>query len=342
MGPGNLSSLEICAGAGGQALGLEQAGFEPVLLLDNDLDCCTTLVANRPHWDVRAMSLGDLDVNEHPQVRGVDLLAGGVPCTPYSVAGHQAGDLDERDLLQTAIELVGEVLPRAVMIENVAELVSNKKFKQNRANVMKRLDDLGYMSCWEILDAQDFGVPQRRKRSVLVAMRPEDFKRYRSPAPVGPPPTVAEILRDSMASNGWPFVEEWAAMANAVAPTIVGGSKKHGGPDLGPDRAKNMWALLGVNGNSLADALPDANDGFELDLGRKGRYGLRKLTVPQVALLQGFPADWVFTGNKTASYKQVGNAFPPPVARAVGIQVMAALNGVEGGTRAQPSLLDEL
>ena len=95
----------------------------------------------------------------------------------------------------------------------------------------------------------------------------------------------------------------------------MGGSKKHGGPDLGPTRARNAWKELGVNGGSIAEDAP-ARD-FE---------GFPRLTVKMAALVQGFPADWEFSGKKTVAYRQVGNAFPPPVAKAVGIAIKEALD----------------
>lgn len=129
------------------------------------------------------------------------------------------------------------------------------------------------------------------------------------------PKTVGETLHKMMASNGWLGANQWRERANDIAPTIVGGSKKHGGPDLGPTRAKKAWASLGVNGISLADAPPAADF-----------VGMPRLTVPMVALLQGFPADWKIQGRKTAAYRQVGNAFPPPVAAAVAKQLKEAIS----------------
>lgn len=117
-----------------------------------------------------------------------------------------------------------------------------------------------------------------------------------------------------MSENGWEGAEKWKLQANDIAPTLVGGSKKHGGADLGPTRAKKAWLELGVNGKSLADAPPAP--GFE---------GLPKLTVEMAAVLQGFPTAWSFKGRKTAAYRQVGNAFPPPVAKALGDQITKAL-----------------
>jgi DNA (cytosine-5)-methyltransferase 1 len=119
-----------------------------------------------------------------------------------------------------------------------------------------------------------------------------------------------------MAENGWGGAFAWRDKANEIAPTVVGGSKKHGGPDLGPTRARKAWATLGVNGLSLAEEAPQP--GFE---------GNPRLTVPMVARLQGFPDDWHFVGRKTIAYRQVGNAFPPPVAHAVASKVHAAISG---------------
>jgi DNA (cytosine-5)-methyltransferase 1 len=319
-----FKSLEICAGAGGQAFGLEQAGFDPVMLIDRKPDCCSTLSANRPHWRVLQTDLREFTARDHPEVFDVDLMSGGVPCSPYTPAGKQEGDQDERDLLEVAIYLAYEVKPRAIMIENTADLITKPKFSRNKSNIEAHLAHLGYAYSWTVLDAQDFGVPQRRKSSVLVAMRPSDFERFKWPTPIGPAPTVADVLWPSMSSRGWKHASKWAQMASTVAPTIVGGSDKHGGADLGPNGAKNAWEKLGVNGNSLADELPGPDEDFQPD---KGRVDLRKLTVLQVALLQGFPESWSFSGRKTSSYRLVGNAFPPPVARAVGHKIALALSG---------------
>jgi len=117
-----------------------------------------------------------------------------------------------------------------------------------------------------------------------------------------------------MAARGWEHADNWAARANQIAPTIVGGSKKHGGPDLGPTRAKKAWASLGVDGHGIADDAPAPM--FS---------GMPRLTVRMVARLQGFPDTWKFVGGKTNAYRQVGNAFPPPVAAAVAEKIAAAL-----------------
>lgn len=329
MGTGRhvYTSLELCAGGGGQALGLEHAGFEPLALIENDANACATLRHNRPQWNVLEADLRDFKASDHPEVTHVDLVAGGVPCTPYSIAGLQHGVNDERDLLDVAISIVADIRPRAVMIENVTALLT-AKFDDRRAAAGRDLSDLGYQFEWMTVNAMHFGLAQDRKRCVLVALQADAFFHFRAPGPVGgPPPTVGEVLEHSMASRGWQGAPAWAKIANGIAPTIVGGSKKHGGADLGPERAKARWAELGVNGNAIAegDLEPEPDFELEFDVGRKGRYGLPKLTVAQVATLQGFPESWAFQGSKTTRYKQVGNAFPPPVAAAVARQIALAL-----------------
>jgi DNA (cytosine-5)-methyltransferase 1 len=299
-----LRSIEICAGAGGQALGLEQAGFAHVALAELDPWACKTLRQNRPGWNVIEEDLRALSFSGY---RNIDLLAGGVPCPPFSRAGKQLGADDERDLFPEALRLAQSCKARALMLENVRGLL-DPKFADYRGALERRLRSLGYKPFWKLLHASDFGVPQLRPRTVLVALAADLAPYFRWPEPDGKAVvTVGEILRDLMAESGWRGADNWSARAGRIAPTLVGGSKKHGGPDLGPTRAKRAWAELGVCGLGIADAPPEPN--FE---------GKPRLTVRMAATLQGFPASWQFAGRKTAAYRQVGNAFPPPVAAAVG------------------------
>ncbi len=311
---GELTCAEICAGGGGQALGLEQAGFSSAGCAEIDPDACDTLRANRPGWKIREGDIRDLDGRAWA---GVDLLAGGVPCPPFTVAGHQLGAADERDLFPDALRITAEARPRAVLLENVRGLAT-RGFARYRAQILDRLHSLGYRTWWQVIQAADHGVPQLRPRFVLVAIQPPWAARFAWPAPApDPAPTVGDTLHHLMASRGWPGADAWQAGAQRIAPTIVGGSKKHGGPDLGPTRARAAWAQLGVDGLGIANAPP----GADLPAGHKPR-----LTLPMVSLLQGFSAEWAFHGLKTSAYRQVGNAFPPPVAKALGSAIAAALS----------------
>lgn len=308
-----LKSIEICAGAGGQAIGLEAAGFEHLALIEIEPLACQTLKVNRPDWNVIQ---GDIRMFEGKKFFGqVDLLAGGVPCPPFSIAGKQLGHLDDRDLFPEALRIAKECNPKAILLENVKGLL-DPKFSQYRMEILEDLKTLGYKCDWKILNASDFGVSQLRPRAILVALKEEYFpfflwpeKKNQKPNPVG------ELLFKEMAQSGWERVEEWKLKANKIAPTIVGGSKKHGGADLGPTRSKMAWAEMGIDGGGLADFPP-----------RNGFTGNPKLTLKMTALIQGFPDNWMFSGKKTPAYRQVGNAFPPPVAKAVGESILKALN----------------
>ncbi len=304
-------SLEVCAGAGGQARGLELAGFAHSGVVELDRDCCKTLRLNRPGWNIHEQDLNNFDGRSF---KGIDLFAGGLPCPPFSVAGKQLGSDDERNLFPAALRLIDETRPKAVMIENVRGFL-DAIFEDYRTHLKARLAALGYETHWRLLNASDFGVPQLRPRVVIVALRHDIKDHFSWPMPnPDDAPTVGATLVDLMSERGWAGARRWAQVASEIAPTLVGGSKKHGGPDLGPTRARRAWASLGVNGVSLADAAPD-----------RDFVGMPRLTVRMAARIQGFDDNWQFYGRKTAAYRQVGNAFPPPVARAVAERLKVAV-----------------
>lgn len=373
------TSVEICAGAGGQAIGLHRAGFEHRALIELDPNACQTLRQNIKKLggtedDVHELDLklftkgaktlpGQYNIADLGLESGtIDLLAGGVPCPPFSFAGMQLGKDDERDLFPVMLDMVEALQPKAVMIENVRGLLQPEhKFGDYRADIRQRLNDLGYTVCdWEVLEAVNFKVPQLRPRAILVAMK-EPYAAHFGLLPKGDPyhpVTVAEALEESMRARcealegtdheaaAIAAFARWKAKAGSaaqplplrgVAPTLVGGSKKHGGADLGPTRAKRAWAALGVNGLGVADEDPTSypERSFLREVGPM-------LTVTQAAIIQGFPPDWDFYGRKTTAYRQVGNAFPPPVAEAVARQIRQAIkDGVAGTTPPAPRAAQE-
>lgn len=306
-----MKSIELCAGAGGQALGLERAGFDHVALVEIDGAACKTLRYNRPQWNVIE---GDLTQFDATPYRGIELVAGGVPCPPFSKAGKQLGAEDERDMFPHALRVVEETTPLAVMLENVRGLM-DPQFADYRKAISARLAQMGYWSDWRLFNSADFGVSQLRPRVLCVALRADVAPFFTWPEPnAKAAPSVGELLGDLMAENGWEGAAAWSQGAHAIAPTLVGGSKKHGGPDLGPTRARAAWAHLGVDGRGVADMAP-----------APGFVGDPRLTVRMCARIQGFPDDWTFAGKKTPAYRQVGNAFPPAVAHAVGQRIADAL-----------------
>ena len=306
-----LTCVEICAGGGGQALGLAEAGFSHVALVEYEADYCSSLKENRPDWNVICKDVHDFDGRPYA---GVDLFAGGVPCPPFSVAGKQLGNNDERDLFPEAIRLIKEIGPRAVMLENVRGFL-DPSFGEYRNMILSSIEKLGYHTQIKLLNASDYGVPQLRPRIVIIGIRRDEQGIFSYPKEKpNSALTVGQTLYDLMAENGWNGAKNWAMQANRIAPTLVGGSKKHGGPDLGPTRAKKAWAELGIDGHGIANAAPDPD--FE---------GMPRLTSRMMARIQSFPDTWTFGKKKTVACRMIGNAFPPPVAQAVGKKIKECL-----------------
>ena len=307
----NPSCVEICAGAGGQALGLERAGFRHIALVEVEAKYCGVLKRNRPNWNVICSDVKNFDGRGYA---GADLLAGGVPCPPFSVAGRQLGSDDERDLFPEALRLVVEIHPCAVMLKNVRGFMS-RRFYSYRQRILHGLESQGYTVHIKLMDASRFGVPQKRLRVLIVAIRNDQNILFTFPEGSSDFVSVGESLRDMVSAGGWEGAERWAEKADKPAPAIVGGSKKHGGADLGPVRARKAWEQMGVDGRGVADNVPE-----------RGHTGMIRLTPRMLARLQGFPDEWHFTGKKTIDCRMIGNAFPPAAAEAVGTRIKECLN----------------
>ena len=215
-----LTSIEICAGAGGQALGLAMAGFVHVALVEYEKEYCDTLTFNRPEWNVIHTDVRDF--SGLPYRGKIDLLSGGVPCPPFSVAGKQLGSDDERDLFPEAIRLVKEINPRAVMLENVRGFL-DPIFNEYRENIIESISSLGFKVQIKLLKANDYGVPQLRPRIVIVGIRNDISREFHYPEEhPEKSPTVGKVLYDLMKEKGWKGAKQWAKNANTIAPTIVG------------------------------------------------------------------------------------------------------------------------
>lgn len=320
---GDLTFVDVCSGAGGLALGLESSGFSPVLLLDNKPQACETLLANRPDWKVVCEDLIDFLPEEHPETLDVDLLSAGLPRVKSSAAAGRPDSEPELRQLTATIYLLHAVRPRALLLENLPALVDSSAYAEVRRFIAEELTHLGYRWRWFVLNAADFGVPQDREQGVLVALKEPWFESFVPPEPtVGVHVSVGQALRGSMAARGWREADAWADQANAVAPTLVGGSDNRGGADVGPTGTKRAWARMGINGNAFADEVP----GPDYEWPRSDDVAhMPKITVDQAAVIQAFPPEWRIMGQKTARYRQIGHATPPPVGRALGEVIATAL-----------------
>ena len=218
-----FSSLELCAGGGGQALGLELACFHHAGLVEYEPQFCTTLRTNRPQWNVIQIPTSVMSI--------LPILREWIYLPAVFRALHSASQASNSDREMTvtcspaALALAAAIQPRAILLENVPGFAS-EKFSDYRRNLLQKLSRLGYQPEWKVLQAADFGVPQLRPRFVLVALRPRDAEYFRWP--IGSPvrTTVGETLLDLMGSNGWRFAGLWENRAATIAPTIVGRFEK--------------------------------------------------------------------------------------------------------------------
>jgi len=315
--PQKLTSLEICSGAGGAAIGLHAAGFKSVGLIERNADAIKTLIVNNQlgpifDRDVRKMNFSAYEGK-------IDLFAGGVPCQPHSSLGRRKGENDERDLFAYSVKLIKQIKPRAVILENVSGF-GQRQTAVYRSRIIANLHAAGYDAEIFAIRASDYGLGQARPRLVLVAMRDGLMTRFKMPPILTSEPlTLGAALRDLMGANGWLGADAWAERANLVGPTIVGGSEKSGQLGFSSSFQLDEWYRLGIDGRSIADEAPSA--AAPLD-------HLPFLTLQMGAALQGFPRGWTFTGNKAAQRRQVANAFPPILACAIGLAVREALTGV--------------
>lgn len=306
-----FTAIELCAGAGGQALGVHRAGFRHLALVDIDKHACKSLRRNLINANVVRESIKDWNGLEAHN--GCDLLTAGLPLPWFSQAGKLLGSSNAGSLFPAFLRHVNHMRPNAIMIENVEGLLS-KKFSSFLLDVAQQLVDLGYDIQMCVVDAADFGLAQHRRRVVIVALRHIYAKHFKWPVSAAKRVTVGQALLDLMAANQWVGARAWASDADGPGPTIVGGSRKHLVADLGSRGARQAWAKLGVDAQSLADAPP--SQGFE---------GMPRLTLAMVKRLQGFPDTWLISGKMTSSYRQIATAFPPIVAEAIARESAKAL-----------------
>nr|WP_269456233.1 DNA (cytosine-5-)-methyltransferase [Rhizobium quercicola] len=319
-----LRVLELCAGAGGQAIGLHAAGFVPTMLYENNRNAAATLRKNW-NWPVTTKNIKGIPIARFASSRGIDLVAGGLPCQPFSQSGDMNGPDDGRNLFDKAVEVVRAARPRAFFFENVTGF-TGVRFGAYRASLFRRFKASGYDVQLHTIDAARFGVPQKRQRVVMVGFRSSAAARaFQMPVLDKPlEVTMGDALGDilfpyrSGAGQATTPYDSWAdawldVHGKKLAPTVTGS------PWNARNRIKKQWAACGIDTREQHEIQPTPE---ETAAGALPRF------TPEVAKrLQGFPDQWEITGDLRSKFTQLGNAFPPRAATAVAAAIRSALTG---------------
>ena len=335
----SFSSIELFAGAGGLALGLEKAGFDAVLLNEVDKHACATLRHNRPHWNV--IEGGIEQVNFTPYYGQVDFVSGGFPCQAFSYAGQKRGFDDVRGTLffQFA-RAIQEIQPKVFLAENVRGLLNHDNGR-TLATIKSVIADLGYTLVGEsVLKAMYYRVPQKRERLFLVAVRNDlaHKARFSFPEPRERFMTLHDGLKagelypcDVPLSTGQIYPDKKKAVLDLVP---AGGCWRHLPETIQREYMKKSYFLgggktgiarrLSWDAPSLTLTCAPAQNQTE----RCHPDETRPLTVREYARIQTFPDNWQFMGPMSAQYKQIGNAVPVNLAHAVGTRLLHLLDGL--------------
>lgn len=310
--------LSLFTGGGGLDIGLEMAGLETVMCVDNDKESCKTLRANRPEW-----SVFEGDVRDFEPEGGFDLVVGGPPCQGFSTAGKGNPDDPRNFLWREYFRIVEKVRPLALLLENVAGM-ANKKNAHHLQEFIEHLQSLGYQVTYGILNAADFGVPQQRKRLILLAglgWAPELPVPDPSLQPVTAKSAIGDLVtRKRGVANHEPndhaphVVERWSKLQEGEVDPNYRRGRIYADRPSPTIRAGGGY---GPRGDHLAGFHPPIH--YKLS---------RQLTVREAARIQSFPDDWIFHGSKTAQGRQVGNAVPPLLGKAIGEALRAGLENL--------------
>ena len=323
MSKAKLKCIDLFCGAGGLSLGLKQAGFYPELALDLDPAAGATYRTNFP--DVKLLTEDIRKVDWRPFTGKIDLIAGGPPCQPFSVAGDQKASEDTRDMLPEFVRAVREIRPKAFLLENVAGLAS-KRHSEYFLKRIQQLEELGFNVVYKVLNAAEYGVGQDRRRVIALGMRdripalpvpshgPESKKAFRS---------AAEVLRNTPEDEPNRAIVTYAKQP-VLRPSPFAGMLVNGGGrpiDLSKP-ANTVPASAGGNRTQIIDTSGVLVD-YHAHLleGGRPKTGLvrhvRRLTIRESARLQDFPDTFKFMGERSAQYRQIGNAVPYGLSRAV-------------------------
>ena len=326
------TALELFAGSGGLALGLEMSGFSSVGLVEIDKHASSTLQLNRPNWNVFNMDIRDFNykLNNYldPNIE-LDLISGGFPCQPFSYAGLKLGLEDTRGTLFFEFaNIVQKLQPKIILAENVKGLKTHNQ-GQTLETILKSFDDIGYNMQYQILNSNNYDVAQKRERMIIIGIRKDLPNTYRYPAPSKKILVLKDVLQNVPVSEGAKYPESkkkildlvppggcWRDLPDEIAKKYMAGSYFLGGGKTG------MARRISWNEPSLTLTCSPAQKQTE----RCHPDETRPFTVREYARIQTFPDNWEFCGSMLNKYKQIGNAVPVNLAKHIGISIMDYLN----------------
>ncbi|RIY32763.1 DNA (cytosine-5-)-methyltransferase [Psittacicella hinzii] len=330
-----FTSIELFAGAGGLALGLEQAGFAHLGLVELDKDAVNTLRTNRPQWKVVAEDIAEIASRDLEQEFGIakyelDVLSGGSPCQSFSYAGKRLGLEDVRGtLFYHYATFLKKLQPKMFLFENVRGLLSHDKGRTFQT-ILDIFSEQGYQVVYQVLNAWDYGVAQKRERLIVIGIRNDlaDKISFTYPSKHDYKPVLGDILQDVPLSLGAKYTPKKASIYALVPP---GGYWRDIPEDIAKDYMKSCWDMEGGRTGILRrlsmeePALTVLTSPQMKQTDRCHPVEVRPFTVRENARIQSFPDDWQFTGSMAAQYRQVGNAVPCNLAKEVGLSLIDTL-----------------
>ena len=339
----NYTSIELFAGGGGLALGIEQAGFETIGLIEFDYDAAKTLKNNRPQWNVineDIANISSLDLEKFFNIKrgDLDLLSGGAPCQSFSYAGNRLGLEDARGtLFYHYAKFLVQLQPKIFLFENVKGLRSHDGGKTYKT-MLKIFRQSGYSikkSQIAVLNAWDYGVPQKRERLITIGIRKDLVGKikFTFPTPHKYKPVLRDILLDCPKSDGVEYSEQKKKIFELVPP---GGYWKDIPEEIAKPYMKSCWNMGGGRTGILRrlsldePSLTVLTSPSQKQTDRCHPLEERPFTIRENASCQSFPDDWIFFGNISQQYKQIGNAVPVNLSYEIANQIRKALEEYNG------------
>ncbi len=321
------TTIELFAGAGGLALGIEKAGFDTVGLVEFDKDAADTLRCNRPNWRVindDIANISCLDLCDYFEIsKGeLDLLSGGAPCQSFSYAGKRLGLEDARGtLFYHYAKFLEQLQPKMFLFENVRGLLTHDQGR-TYTTITDIFESTGYTIQKQVMNAWDYGVAQKRERLITIGIRNDLVGKvsFEFPAPHKYKPVLRDVLLDCPKSEGTPYSEYKRKIFEMVPP---GGYWRDIPEDIAKQYMKSCWYMEGGRTGILRrlsldePSLTVLTSPSQKQTDRCHPLEARPFTVRENARCQSFPDEWQFCGSLGAQYKQVGNAVPPIMAKAI-------------------------